>query len=281
MQTSLVVLAGVVAVASAIRSTWSPCGQSMLSTVTPLAERSRGHRFSVTATWYVAGSLLGGLTLGALAAVPAALLGTTIAPSTRLALALAAALAAVAAASDLGVLRLPSHCRQVNELWLNRYRPWVYGLGFGWQIGVGLATFIMTAGIYSMVALAVLTGSPLAALGIGALFGLVRGLAIVPARRITTPEALQRFHRRFDALEPGTRRAMNAVLVLVAGGAAVAAGAPARAGVAAVTVSVLAMVVGVAAAIVALPARPPAGRLDTPPPPAAALGGRSAGRAAP
>jgi hypothetical protein len=260
----------------------------MLSTVTPLAERARGHRFSVTATWYVAGSLLGGLTLGALAAVPAWLPGTTVAPPARLALALAGAFAAVAAASDLGVFgfRLPMHCRQVNELWLNRYRPWVYGLGFGWQIGVGLATFTMTAGIHLMVVLmvvlAVLTGSPLAALAIGALFGLVRGLAIVPARRITTPAALQQFHRRFDALEPATRRAMNAVLVLVAGAATVAAWAPARAGVAVVAVSVLVMVVGVAATIVELPARRPAGRLDTtPPPPAAALGGGGAGRAAP
>ena len=65
MNNVLVILAAVVAVAAAVRSTWSPCGQSMLSTITPLAERTRGHRFGVTATWFVVGATVGGVTLGA------------------------------------------------------------------------------------------------------------------------------------------------------------------------------------------------------------------------
>ena len=36
---------------------------------------------------------------------------------------------------DVGGFRLPSHTRQVNEAWLDEYRGWVYGGGFGWQIG--------------------------------------------------------------------------------------------------------------------------------------------------
>ena len=65
---SLIIGLGVVAaVAAAIRSTWSPCGLSMLSTLTPLAERSRGHRYAVTATWFVLGATLGGATLGLVA----------------------------------------------------------------------------------------------------------------------------------------------------------------------------------------------------------------------
>ena len=134
-------------------------------------------------------------------------------------------LAAVAAASDLRVfgLQIPYHCRQVNELWLNRYRPWVYGAGFGWQVGIGIATFIMTAGVFLMIALAVLTTSPLAALGIGMVFGIVRGLAVVPARHITTPAALRDFHQRFDALAPVTRRLMVVVELAVAATVAVAA----------------------------------------------------------
>ena len=58
----LVVLAGLVAVATAVRSTWSPCGQSMLSTMTPIAERARDHRFWVTAAWFMVGATVGGLT---------------------------------------------------------------------------------------------------------------------------------------------------------------------------------------------------------------------------
>jgi hypothetical protein len=221
----LVVLAGLVAVAAAVRSTWSPCGQSMLSTITPIAERSRDHRFWVTAAWFMVGATVGGLTLGAGAAVFAALLDSAVDLSTTTAVAIASLLAAIAAASDLRLfgLRIPFHCRQVNELWLNRYRPWVYGAGFGWQIGVGIATFIMTSGIYLMIALAILTKSPAAALGIGTLFGIVRGLGVVPARRITTPESLNAFHRRFDALEPITRRGMIAVEVGVCAAAALVA----------------------------------------------------------
>jgi len=56
-----VCIAAAVAVVAAVRSTWSPCGLSMLATITPLAERARGHRYGVTVTWFVLGSVLGGL----------------------------------------------------------------------------------------------------------------------------------------------------------------------------------------------------------------------------
>ncbi len=64
MNALLTAAAAVVAVVAAARSTWSPCGVSMLATVTPLAERARGHRYRSTATWFVAGGTVGGATLG-------------------------------------------------------------------------------------------------------------------------------------------------------------------------------------------------------------------------
>jgi len=48
MLTVLIVAPVAVALAAAVRSTWSPCGLSMLSTVTPVAERARGHRYGAT-----------------------------------------------------------------------------------------------------------------------------------------------------------------------------------------------------------------------------------------
>ena len=45
--------ASVVAVAAAVRSTWSPCGLSMLSTITPFGERAKGHSYRATAAWFV------------------------------------------------------------------------------------------------------------------------------------------------------------------------------------------------------------------------------------
>ena len=54
----------------------------------------------------------------------------------------------------------PIHRRQVNERWLDQYRSWVYGSGFGWQIGNGLSTYITTAAVYLMVVLGALTAAP-------------------------------------------------------------------------------------------------------------------------
>lgn len=209
-------LASVVAVAAAIRSTWSPCGLSMLSTITPLGESGRRNRWAVTATWFIAGAVLGGATLGIGAAVLAAGVALVDLPAGD-ALGLAAPLAAVAIASDLGLggFRLPAHTRQVNEAWLDQYRSWVYGGAFGWQIGVGLATYVTTAAVYLMLALAALTASPLAAFLIVAGFGLLRGLAVLLGARLTSPQHLVDLHRRLAELLPTAQSAVVLVEVAV------------------------------------------------------------------
>ena len=156
--TLIVALAAVVAVAAAARSTWSPCGLSMLSTITPMAERSRGRRWGLTAAWFILGATLGGATLGALAVACASVVGLLDLPA-RAVLGTAAVLALVTAGMDLGIgTRMPHHRRQVDELWLDQFRSWVYGIGFGFQIGTGLMTYIMTAAVYLTVMMAALTG---------------------------------------------------------------------------------------------------------------------------
>jgi MFS family permease len=220
----LVALALVIAVAAAVRSTWSPCGLSMLSTITPLAERGRGHRYRSTATWFVAGAVAGGATLGLVGAGLAALVGV-FDLSVAAALGVAAVLAVVAAASDLRLfgLHLPINPRQVNELWLGQFRSWVYGAGFGWQIGAGFTTYIMTGAVYLTVATAALTGRPLTAFLICVAFGTVRGLAILLGATISSPERLVAFHRRFDALAEPVRLAVIGTQLAVAMLAAAAA----------------------------------------------------------
>jgi hypothetical protein len=211
MTTLLIVLAALTAVIAAARSTWSPCGLSMLSSITPLAEHGRGHRYRTTACWFVAGSIVGGTSLGLVTALVAAGIGAAGLSSMTLGtLALIACL--VAAASDASTIgfRLPVHHRQVNERWLDQFRPWVYGAGFGWQIGAGVATYIKTSAVYLMIALSVFAGDPWLAVGVGALFGLVRGLAVFLGRRITTPAALADFHRRFTELDPRARQVVVA-----------------------------------------------------------------------
>lgn len=220
--TLIVALAALVAVAAAARSTWSPCGLSMLSTITPMAERSRGRRWGLTATWFILGATLGGATLGVLAVAGASLIGLLDLPA-RAVLGTAAVAALVTACMDLGIgTRMPHHRRQVDELWLDQFRSWVYGIGFGFQIGTGLMTYIMTAAVYLTVMLAALTGSAVAAMGLALLFGATRGAAILLGAGLTEPDRLRRFHRRFEALGPAVRLGVIGVQV---GVAAVAAGA--------------------------------------------------------
>ncbi len=162
MHESVASLAVVIAIAAAARSTWSPCGQSMLAQITPLAEAGRRQRFARTACWFIVGALAGGLTLGAATAGFGALVALSdLTASTALGIAAACAFATAAVAARVLGFGPPFFRRQVNEEWLSRYRAWVYGSGFGWQIGVGVATYVMTAAVPLMIAtqLAVAVGS--------------------------------------------------------------------------------------------------------------------------
>jgi hypothetical protein len=216
----MLLLACLVAAVAAVRGLWSPCGMSMLSSINPVAERARGNRFWLTACWYVAGAMLGGLALGAACAVGALAVRVLGMPHAGT-WAVAAVFALVGVVSDTGVLgrSLPVHPRQVDERWLTRYRRWIYAAGFGVQIGAGFTTYIMSAAVYLTAGLAVLTGSPRAALLIGLVFGAVRGLTIAASAFTRTPEALRALHRRLAAAE----RASLALAIAAQAGAAVAA----------------------------------------------------------
>jgi hypothetical protein len=223
MEATVLVLGAVVAVAAAVRSTWSPCGQSMLSQLTPVGEASRGYRYRTTAAWFVLGAVVGGATLGVVMAALAAAVSAVGATSTAL-LGIAAAVALLGAVVDSGVLGFmpPFFKRQVNEYWLSKYRAWVYGSGFGWQIGAGVTTYIMTAAVFVTIAFGALTAGPVAALLLGVGFGLARGLAVLLTARSRSTAELFALHRRFDALGEPVRRAVIVVQLAVA---AVAAGA--------------------------------------------------------
>jgi len=224
METTVFVLGLGVALAAAVRSTWSPCGQSMLSQLTPVGEASRGYRYPTTATWFIAGALVGGATLGGVMAALAMAISSLDLGATTL-LGLAAGLAALSAAVDGGIFGVapPFFKRQVNEYWLGRYRAWVYGSGFGWQIGAGVTTYIMTAAVFLTAAYGALTAGPGAALAVGVCFGLARGLAVLLTARRRSTADLYALHRRFDALGEPVRLAVIAVQLVVAVVAATAA----------------------------------------------------------
>src|SRR5688572_22456308 len=167
----------------------------MLSSITPLGERGRGRRWEVTAAWYVAGSLLGGTALGGLLG----LVGEVLPPPTTATAVVLALLCLVGAALDARLFgtRLPTIRRQVNEDWLDTYRGWVIGFGFGVQLGLGVTTIVTTSTVYLTLAAALLSGAWQAGALVGAVFGLVRALPLLATRPLVTPAALASLHRRF------------------------------------------------------------------------------------
>lgn len=186
----------------------------MLSSIHPLGERSRQRRWGMTATTYVVGSLAGGGlvggVLGALGAWPTAQL------SAATATALALAVCVLAAAHDASGVRVPGIRRQVDERWLVRYRGWVYGLGFGFQLGLGVATIVTTATVYATLALAFLSGSVARGLVIGAVFGLARGAMLLRNAAVRDPSRLRDAHQRLAGRAVFARRVAVAVPVVVA-----------------------------------------------------------------
>jgi hypothetical protein len=143
---------------------------------------------AATAAGAAAGALLGGL---------AAALGVGMGPLWLLG---AGVLAAIAVDAIPGV-HAPGPRRQVNEEWLHRYRGWVYGVGFGAQLGLGVTTIVSTAAVYATGAAAFLTGSPALGAIVGAAFGAARAATLLGAARVREPRALAALDRRLSAWE--------------------------------------------------------------------------------
>jgi sulfite exporter TauE/SafE len=163
----------------------------MLGSITPLGERGRGSRWEATVAIFtvasaVAGAILGGL-MGAVGASAARMLGRSDSGG----LVVLGALILIGTALDAGVPRaLPSLRRQVNEDWLRRYRRWVYALGFGFQLGLGVVTIVSASAVYLVFAAALLSGSPLLGAVIGGAFGLMRAMPLLATARVRLPRQL-------------------------------------------------------------------------------------------
>jgi hypothetical protein len=190
----------------------------MLSSIHPLGERARHNRWWLTVTAFVVGASIGGAVMGGISGFMGQTLSDRLDPSAAFVGAAAVVVVLAVLALDLGVLGLttPTVRRQVDENWLNRYRGWVYGVGYGFQLGLGFVTVVSTAAVYGTAALALLSGSTGAGALIGATFGFVRGLAVVPGRMVTTPSRLRDFHRRLDQRRTVAARLTPAVEVLLA-----------------------------------------------------------------
>ena len=188
----------------------------MLTSITPLGERGRGNRYAVTLTAYVLGCLLGGATTG----VVLGALGSLLPALPVLVLAATACLAA-ALADARGWL--PVGRRQVDEDWLTRYRGWVYGLGFGYQLGLGVVTIVTSAATLAVLALALLTQSVLGGLLVGLVFGGARAVPALLLGRASSHGELRVLAASLEHRAPLAARTTTAALAL--GGALLMTGA--------------------------------------------------------
>ncbi len=193
----------------------------MMSSITPVGEVARGQRWSMTAAAYLVGSALGGLALGGVAAL--ASLGTRAVLDDTAALLVLALVATLGVLADRGVLPLPTWRRQVDDGWMHTYRGWVYGFGFGIQLGAGVLTIITSAIVWVMVAAAALAPEPGWAIAVGGTFGLVRALPVLLFARATSPSTLHDAFRSVERWREPAQRVSLAAQALVAVGALAAA----------------------------------------------------------
>jgi hypothetical protein len=163
----------------------------MLASITPLGERGRHSRWGLTVSAFLLGATAAGVAAGAALGA----LGGLVAPGgwrVRLA-ALALALVAAIAVDSRG--RVPGPNRQVDERWLDRYRGWVYGIGYGWQLGLGVTTIVSSAATYVALLAALLVASPAAGAVILGCFGAIRGLMPLATAGVRGQRELLALHR--------------------------------------------------------------------------------------
>jgi len=195
----------------------------MLASITPLGERGRGQRWWLTVTAHVMGSTLGGAAIGAVMGLIGLLLERAIGMAGLTILVAVVALLGVLGDAVWNRPLLPSPHRQVNEDWLDSFRGWVYGAGFGFQLGLGVTTIITSGAVHVMLAAAALTASPVLGAVVGGVFGLARGLTVLTMAGVQMPTTLMDRHRHMQELYPTARKAAVAaqagVLVAVVAGA--------------------------------------------------------------
>jgi hypothetical protein len=179
----------------------------MLGSISPVGEASRGQRWWLTATAYTVASLLAGAATGLLFGLVGSGLFRVVPTPTPVRLGGLAVLLAVGALWDTQRLpwRLPSWRRQVDERWLTTYRGWIYGAGFGFQLGTGLVTIVPSAVTYVMWVAALLTASVPGGLAVGVVFGLVRSIPLLLTAGLRSAAALHATTRRITDAEPAAR----------------------------------------------------------------------------
>lgn len=183
----------------------------MLSSIHPLGERARNNRWAVTISAFTLGAVAGGAVVGGVLGW----LGSLSPVREDLALLIVGGLALVAGGLDLLGVRAPGPTRQVNERWIGALRGTVYGFGFGAQLGTGLATFVVTWGVWVLLAAELLSGSVATGAFIGGVFGLGRALTPLAAGWIDRPSRLTKFNASLARMARPVHLSAGTVIAVV------------------------------------------------------------------
>src|SRR5215471_21232902 len=178
----------------------------MLTSISPLGERSRGMKWPVTVAFFITGAVGGGLLIGLVVGGLGRVLGAVNSSFAATGVS-AGILMLVFTAVEWTRWRhwVAGVHRQVNEDWLPSYRGWVYGVGFGFQLGLGFVT-IANAALFCLLATTLLFHSlALSILAFGT-YGAVRGLSVLLAAGATEPAGLLAIDRRMELLGPMVQR---------------------------------------------------------------------------
>jgi hypothetical protein len=168
----------------------------MLASINPLGERARGNRWRRTVAAYTLAAAASAAVVGAAVGGIGSLAGI----GGRGAIVALGAVAVGAGLADMWAPgRLPTTGRQVDERWLARYRGWVYGAGFGAQLGAGVATVITSATVYVWLVATLVSGSAAAGAVVGASFGIGRSLPFLTVAGIRAAPELRARLRRLAA----------------------------------------------------------------------------------
>ena len=170
MLTAIVVAA---AVAAGVTGAWSPCGFSMVETLSPAGYAGRLRTTVVACATFALGALAGGaITFGGLA-----LAGHALGAGAPAVAALVALAAAVGEARNARIV--PQVRRQVPESW-RRVLPVPLAAGlYGVLLGLGFTTFILSFAVWALAGISVALGDPALGVTAGLAFGLGRALPVI------------------------------------------------------------------------------------------------------
>jgi len=157
-----------VAFTAGVAGTWSPCGFSMIGTIS-----DPRRRVALSSVAFGVGACVGGIaTFGVLALVGAAL-------GVRAPVAVALVGAAAAAAEVRRVRIAPQIRRQVPEHWRRLLPLPLAAFLYGVLLGMGFTTFIYTFALWALAALVLIVGAPSTGAFCGLAFGLGRALPVI------------------------------------------------------------------------------------------------------